>query len=412
MEYTLNNAIYIDSFSIQKSPLYDTIADIPQATPEKSVQIKFEIMGRKEHVQLATARIQESFETAKTDSDEIVEMEIKDITRAKYVILLQLFAEDMKRIKESFMGWTYNSQENKLVLQGKCRNVTQAISKLRQNFKEIRNFRVLSVKKYDKRSVEIAVVSLNEQQQQVDYVFDQFGSLVYIVGRIELLVAMEKDLLHLLDCENSDNLSSFPDNDSENSKQEKRRTNDGSKTHTVGSKTSSASQYGDSGDEEAVKYKSQANETSQQLSVPVEKTQSVNQVKETDINKDKSSLSKCLPVSCNMQKTKSSQHAGRMNPIISKSDAQRPFSWSKSIINMKSYQAGHIMVKVCEANIVTAPVECIVNAANKNLDHYGGLAATIANAAGESLIKASNEIVKARGIMKYSIHCMVQSDMC
>ncbi len=48
-------------------------------------------------------------------------------------------------------------------------------------------------------------------------------------------------------------------------------------------------------------------------------------------------------------------------------------------------------------NLLNEPVECIVNAANGMLAHGGGVAAVIANAAGESLTREGERIIKERG---------------
>ena len=53
-----------------------------------------------------------------------------------------------------------------------------------------------------------------------------------------------------------------------------------------------------------------------------------------------------------------------------------------------------ISIFINEGNILTAPVSCIVNAANEHLSHNAGVAAAIANAAGSSLVKESDSHIK------------------
>lgn len=86
-------------------------------------------------------------------------------------------------------------------------------------------------------------------------------------------------------------------------------------------------------------------------------------------------------------------------PII-----QRRFSWSKHSKNMRDYQCEQLIVKVYEADILTVPVDSIVNAANSDLQHCGGVAHAIAKAAGETLLHESENIVQNNGkyIIKFS----------
>ena len=56
-----------------------------------------------------------------------------------------------------------------------------------------------------------------------------------------------------------------------------------------------------------------------------------------------------------------------------------------------------VQVKVYEADIITTQVDCIVNAANKDLHHAGGIAKTISEAAGAKFDKDSHAYVKING---------------
>lgn len=91
----------------------------------------------------------------------------------------------------------------------------------------------------------------------------------------------------------------------------------------------------------------------------------------------------------------------------------RQFSWSKHSKNMQVYQWKQLIVKVYEADILTVPVDGIVNAANSDLQHYGGVAHAIAKAAGEALLRESDHLVQNNGkcillkfhkIVRFSLH--------
>jgi len=55
------------------------------------------------------------------------------------------------------------------------------------------------------------------------------------------------------------------------------------------------------------------------------------------------------------------------------------------------------MIKIVEGDITKLEVDAIVNAANENLRHGGGVARAIADAAGQKFIEESNEIIMKKG---------------
>ena len=77
---------------------------------------------------------------------------------------------------------------------------------------------------------------------------------------------------------------------------------------------------------------------------------------------------------------------------------ERQFSWTQDTKNCQVYKVDRLLVKVYEGDILRAPVDCIVNPANRNLHHDGGLAYTIAAAAGNTVNIESEKIVKHKGI--------------
>lgn len=76
------------------------------------------------------------------------------------------------------------------------------------------------------------------------------------------------------------------------------------------------------------------------------------------------------------------------------------FTWSKDANQVQDYKTNEgIKVYVYVANILRLPVDCIVNAANETLQHGGGVAAVIANAAGYELTREGNRHVKTNGVV-------------
>ncbi|XP_053390228.1 uncharacterized protein LOC128553135 isoform X2 [Mercenaria mercenaria] len=80
-----------------------------------------------------------------------------------------------------------------------------------------------------------------------------------------------------------------------------------------------------------------------------------------------------------------------------RSGTDRYCSWSTHTKKERSYTCGNIFVRVYEANILDVPVDCIVNAANGDLQHSGGVAKDIAEAAGLSLTQECSLIIKEKG---------------
>ncbi|XP_053390225.1 uncharacterized protein LOC128553133 [Mercenaria mercenaria] len=70
-----------------------------------------------------------------------------------------------------------------------------------------------------------------------------------------------------------------------------------------------------------------------------------------------------------------------------KPKVKRKFSLSKDVKNFIVYENGNLVIRVYEANIIDVPAEGIVNAANQDLNHVGGVARVIAKAAGETLLR-------------------------
>ncbi|XP_060603250.1 uncharacterized protein LOC132756248 isoform X2 [Ruditapes philippinarum] len=75
----------------------------------------------------------------------------------------------------------------------------------------------------------------------------------------------------------------------------------------------------------------------------------------------------------------------------------RQFSWTQNTKNMKVYEISGLCVRVYEGDIIGVPVDCIVNPANSNLSHTGGLALSIANAAGNKMDIESVKITASYG---------------
>ncbi|XP_060604666.1 protein mono-ADP-ribosyltransferase PARP14-like isoform X2 [Ruditapes philippinarum] len=77
-----------------------------------------------------------------------------------------------------------------------------------------------------------------------------------------------------------------------------------------------------------------------------------------------------------------------------------PSSNTKDVYHSESggcYKFSNTLVKVYKGDILNIPVDCIVNAANKNLSHGGGVSAVIARAAGYSLTKEGDDYIAQHG---------------
>ncbi|KAM9380258.1 protein mono-ADP-ribosyltransferase PARP14 [Phaethornis superciliosus] len=61
---------------------------------------------------------------------------------------------------------------------------------------------------------------------------------------------------------------------------------------------------------------------------------------------------------------------------------------------------GRTVVVVCKGNLCNYPVDVVVNAANEDLQHYGGLAEALSEAAGPELQEECNELVRKNGSLK------------
>lgn len=81
----------------------------------------------------------------------------------------------------------------------------------------------------------------------------------------------------------------------------------------------------------------------------------------------------------------------------SKPELQRTLSRTKQEIDGAKYKLDSLLVYVYKDDICNLSVDCIVNAANEDLKHGGGLALSISKAAGEELTKDSIRIVDTKG---------------
>ncbi|XP_053406807.1 protein mono-ADP-ribosyltransferase PARP14-like [Mercenaria mercenaria] len=88
---------------------------------------------------------------------------------------------------------------------------------------------------------------------------------------------------------------------------------------------------------------------------------------------------------------------GQLSPgkgaSLYKPNVKRKFSLSKDVSNLNIYENGSLVIRVYEANIIHVPAQGIVNAANQDLNHVGGVARVIAKAAGETLLRECEQAV-------------------
>ncbi|KAK3584352.1 hypothetical protein CHS0354_000863 [Potamilus streckersoni] len=95
---------------------------------------------------------------------------------------------------------------------------------------------------------------------------------------------------------------------------------------------------------------------------------------------------------------------GEINP--SSTEIRQEFSCIKDASGIEIfYTKENIKVYVYIADILNLPVDCIVNAGNYNLQHGGGIAKVIADAAGPELVHEGNSIIRRKG--KIAIGCQV-----
>lgn len=79
------------------------------------------------------------------------------------------------------------------------------------------------------------------------------------------------------------------------------------------------------------------------------------------------------------------------------SNLRMTFSWCKHTKNQEVFRIGKLQIRVYEGNILNLPVDAIVNAANKDLKHEGGVASKIAKAGGQDVKDESRNIVQQKG---------------
>ncbi|XP_053406803.1 uncharacterized protein LOC123546492 isoform X2 [Mercenaria mercenaria] len=78
-------------------------------------------------------------------------------------------------------------------------------------------------------------------------------------------------------------------------------------------------------------------------------------------------------------------------------------SLNQDVKNLEIYENGSLAIRVYEANIIDVPAQGIVNAANQDLNHVGGVARVIARAAGETLLReCERAILYNRGPLNVS----------
>lgn len=59
-----------------------------------------------------------------------------------------------------------------------------------------------------------------------------------------------------------------------------------------------------------------------------------------------------------------------------------------------------VKVSVWKADLTNCPVEAVVNAANENLQHYGGLALALSEAGGPQIRRESQDLIKKSGVLQ------------
>ncbi|XP_053407925.1 uncharacterized protein LOC128559644 [Mercenaria mercenaria] len=140
-----------------------------------------------------------------------------------------------------------------------------------------------------------------------------------------------------------------------------------------------------------------------------------------DVSEAKHELEKCLIGT--LQNSHTSQNSGNIKqqknietdmtirePTKAKQRIERSFSWLPDSENCKMFLTKqNIKIKVYSANILVLPVDCIVNAANINLAHGGGVARAIAKAAGKDLTKEGYDYLKSHGKLKVGEACYTKA---
>ncbi|KAL3864668.1 hypothetical protein ACJMK2_006330 [Sinanodonta woodiana] len=91
---------------------------------------------------------------------------------------------------------------------------------------------------------------------------------------------------------------------------------------------------------------------------------------------------------------------------VKSTEIKNQFSWSRDAQDIEVfYTKENIKVSVYTADILNLPVDCIVNAAYGDLQHEGGVAKVIADAAGPDLIQERDAIIKDKG--RIQVGCQV-----
>lgn len=92
-----------------------------------------------------------------------------------------------------------------------------------------------------------------------------------------------------------------------------------------------------------------------------------------------------------------SAFCSQMN-LQNRGDGQGSLSEPVQLKNQQSYQVKNLDVHVYVGDIVDLPVDCIVNSANADLQHYGGIPGTILKDGGSPVREESRHIIKNTGI--------------
>ncbi|CAC5394865.1 unnamed protein product [Mytilus coruscus] len=103
----------------------------------------------------------------------------------------------------------------------------------------------------------------------------------------------------------------------------------------------------------------------------------------------------------------SSKKESGADQIVKKvSDFYRPVSPSSGPRTEMTFKTSEgIIVKVYNGNILSLDVDCIVNAANENLNHGGGVSYVISSAAGYDFDKESDDYIRLHGPIKEGSCC-------